>query len=133
MRTLEYSFGDISTACRWAVLVRHTDGQDPDVVEGRALEELERFAQEGPTDVEMESALAQAERSWLHSLASQEERADSISQHALLHDDPEFINTYLDRLTAVTAEQVKAVASTWLRPQNRAVVAHLVATEEEAA
>ena len=44
-----------------------------------------------------------------------------------------FINTYLDRLTAVTAEQVKAVASTWLRPQNRAVVAHLVATEEEAA
>jgi predicted Zn-dependent peptidase len=109
------------------------DGQDPDTVEARALEELERFAQEGPTDVEMESALAQAERSWLHALASQEERADAISQHTLLHDDPQFINTYLDRLTAVTAEQVQAMAQTWLRPHNRAVVAHLVAMEEEAA
>ena len=109
------------------------DGQDPDTVEARALEELERFADEGPTAVEMESALAQAERSWLHALASQEERADVISQHALLHDDPQFVNTYLDRLMAITPEQVQAAADQWLRPHSRAVVAHLVATEEEAA
>ena len=109
------------------------DGQDPDTVEARALEELERFADDGPTAVEMESALAQAERSWLHALASQEERADVISQHALLHDDPQFVNTYLDRLMAITPEQVQAAADQWLRPHSRAVVAHLVATEEEAA
>ena len=109
------------------------DGQDPDTVEARALEELERFANDGPTAVEMESALAQAERSWLHALASQEERADVISQHALLHDDPQFVNTYLDRLMAITPEQVQAAADQWLRPHSRAVVAHLVATEEEAA
>jgi predicted Zn-dependent peptidase len=81
----------------------------------------------------MESALAQSERSWLSALASQEERADLISQHVLLHDDPQFVNTYLDRLRAVTPEEVRAAADRWLRPTNRAVIAHLVADEEEAA
>jgi predicted Zn-dependent peptidase len=128
-----HSMGFVDGVSLGFIVLDIADGQDPDTVEARALEELERFAQEGPTDVEMESALAQAERSWLHALASQEERADAISQHTLLHDDPQFINTYLDRLTAVTAEQVQALAQTWLRPHNRAVVAHLVAMEEEAA
>ncbi|SER74664.1 Predicted Zn-dependent peptidase [Pedococcus cremeus] len=128
-----HSMGFVDGVSLGFVILDIADGQDPDVVEARACEELERFAKEGPTDVEMESALAQAERSWLHSLASQEERADAISQHTLLHDDPQFINTYLDRLNAVTAGQVQAVAQQWLQPQNRAVVAHLVATEEEVA
>jgi hypothetical protein len=34
---------------------------------------------------------------------------------------------------AITPEQVQAAADQWLRPHSRAVVAHLVATEEEAA
>jgi predicted Zn-dependent peptidase len=128
-----HSMGFVDGVSLGFVVLDIAEGQDADVVEARALEELERFALGGPTEVEMESALAQAERSWLHALASQEERADAISQHVLLHDDAEFINTYLDRLTAVTAEQVQAAAQRWLRPHSRAVVAHLVATEEEAA
>jgi zinc protease len=105
------------------------DGAQPDDVEARALEELARFAAEGPTEAELEAARAQAERSWLSALASQEERADLISQHVLLHDDPQFVNTYLDRLLSITAEQVRQAAATWLRPESRAVVAHLVAAE----
>ncbi len=108
-------------------------GADPEEVERAAVEELTRFADEGPTEVEMESALAQSERSWLSALAGQEERADLISQHVLLHDDAAFVNTFLDRLGAVTADQVRAAADRWLRPHSRAVVAYLTATEEEAA
>jgi predicted Zn-dependent peptidase len=115
------------------IVVDIAEGQDPEAVEATVLDELERFADEGPTEVEMESAFAQSERSWLSALASQEERADLISQHALLHDDANFVNTYLDRLSAVTAEQVRAAANHWLRPAHRAVVAHLVEREEEAA
>ena len=128
-----HSMGFVDGVSLGFIVLDIADGQDPDEVESRAVEELERFAAEGPTAVEMESALAQAERSWLHALASQEERADAISQHVLLHDDLQFINTYLDRLTAITAAQVQAAAERWLRPHSRAVVAHLAEAEEEAA
>ncbi|MEO7421628.1 MAG: peptidase M16, partial [Ornithinibacter sp.] len=74
---------------------------------------------------ELEASLAQAERSWLSALASQEDRADMISHHLCLHDDPEVVNTHLDRLRAVTPEQVLAAARRWLRPEARAVVAYL--------
>jgi predicted Zn-dependent peptidase len=109
------------------------DGADPAAVESVVVEELARLADEGPSDVEMEAALAQSERAWLSALASQEERADLISQHVLLHDDGEFVNTFLDRLATITPQQVQAAAAQWLRPDSRAVVAHLVQTEENAA
>jgi predicted Zn-dependent peptidase len=115
------------------LLVDVAAGRDPDEVEKAVLDELERFAQEGPAQVELESALAQSERSWLSALASQEERADLISQHALLHGDAGFVNTFLDRLRAVTAQQVQDVAARWLQPRHRAVVAHLVERQENAA
>jgi zinc protease len=109
------------------------EGQDPEAIEAAVVEELERFAKEGPTAVEAESAMAQSERSWLSALAGQEERADLISQHALLHGDAGFINTFLDRIGQVTPEQVRAAAQAWLDPRSRAVVRHLVEAQEEAA
>ncbi|PRY62960.1 putative Zn-dependent peptidase [Knoellia remsis] len=104
---------------------------DTAAVEAAVLEELERFAVDGPTEAELDAALAQAERSWLSMLASQEERADALSSYALLHGDPGRVNTHLDRLRAVTPEQVRDAAATWLRPDSRAVVAYLAAGEKE--
>ena len=101
------------------------DGCGADAVEAAACEELARFAAEGPTEIEMESAMAQTERAWLSSLASQEERADHICHHAMLQGDPGYINTFLDRLGEVTADQVQQVAARWLMPDSRAVVAYL--------
>ncbi len=99
---------------------------DPGVVEDALAEELDRLATEGPTEVELETCRAQADRAWLSALASQEERADLISRFTLLHDDPEGVNTQLDRLHAVTAEQVREAAARWLRPASRATVAYLM-------
>ena len=87
---------------------------------------------EGPTTVEMESALAQTERSWLSSLASQEERADHICHRATLQGDPGWVNTFLDRLAQVTPAQVRQVAEQWLVPEARAVVAYLRSEHEGA-
>ena len=87
------------------------------------------FLDGGPTAVELESSLAQSERSWLSALASQEERADLLSHHLLLHDDPDVVNTHLDRLRAVTADDVVEAARRWLRPESRAVVAYLSAPD----
>ncbi len=107
------------------------DESDTDAVEAALIEELERFAVEGPTEAEMDAALAQAERAWLSMLASQEERADAMSHYAALHGDPNLVNTHLDRLRAITPEQVRAAAATWLRPESRAVVAYRSEIETE--
>jgi predicted Zn-dependent peptidase len=107
------------------------DDADTDAVEEALVEEIERFAVEGPTEAEMDAALAQAERAWLSMLASQEERADALSHYASLHGDPHLVNTHLDRLRAVTPEQVRAAAATWLRPESRAVVSYRADVETE--
>jgi len=101
------------------------EGADPDAVEAAICEELERFAEEGPSAIEMECALAATERAWLSALASQEERADYICHFTLLQDDPQYVNTFLDRVAAVTAEQTRDAAARWLAPHGRAVVAYL--------
>ena len=112
------------------VILDVAPGTDPGEIEGALVEELDRLAAGGPTPVELEAALAQAERSWLSALASQEERADLISRYALLHDEPEGVNTHLDRLRAVTAEQVTEAVARWLRPEHRATVAYLSAADD---
>ncbi len=119
------AWGLVDGASLGFVVLDVAPGVDAAVVEAAFAEELDGFLAGGPTEVELEASLAQSERSWLSALASQEERADLISHHLLLHDDPEVVNTHLDRLRAVTAEQVVAAAHRWLRPQSRAVVAYL--------
>ncbi|AKU17584.1 M16 family metallopeptidase [Luteipulveratus mongoliensis] len=107
------------------LVVDAADDADLDDVEARVCEELERLGKDGPTEIEMETLRNDSERWWLSALASHDERADTISQYTLLHDDPEFVNTYLDRVAAVSAEQIRDVVATWLAPQSRAVVAYL--------
>ena len=109
------------------IMIDVAQGFSADDVEAAACEELVRFAQQGPTAIEMESAMAQTERSWLSSLASQEERADHICHFATLQGDSGYINTFLDRLGQVTPDQVQQAAARWLTPASRAVVAYLKA------
>nr|WP_223128614.1 pitrilysin family protein [Terrabacter sp. MAHUQ-38] len=107
-------------------------GADVEQVEGAVCEEIARFIAEGPDAAELESVIADTERSWLSALASIEERADHISHHALLTGDPAYVNTFVDRIRAVTAEQARAAAQTWLDPGSRAVVRYLADTSKDA-
>jgi len=102
------------------------DGVDPDKVEAAICEELDGLMASGPTDEELESALAETERSWLSAVANPEERADHICHYAALHDDPAYVNTFLRDLTEVTPAQVRDSAARYLSPDSRAVVAYLV-------
>lgn len=109
------------------------DGVDTDALEEQICAELTTFADEGPTPEQMEAVRAQAERGWLSALAGKDERADLIGHYTCLHDDPGYINTFLDQLNEVTPEQVQAAADRWLRPQSRAAVIYRVAQEQEEA
>ena len=123
------AWGFVDGASLGFVVLDVAPGTDADIVESTFVEELTGFLEHGPTDVELEASLAQSERSWLSALASQEERADLISHHLLLQDDPGVVNTHLDRLRDVTAQQVLDAARRWLRPENRATVAYLAADQ----
>jgi predicted Zn-dependent peptidase len=106
------------------------------VIEAAVDEELARFAEEGPTEEEMERAQAQLEREWLDRLATVSGRADELCRYAVLFGDPQLALTAVGRVLEVTAEEVKAAAAARLRPDNRAVlvyepVAGAEATDED--
>ena len=72
----------------------------------------------------MERARAQVERGWLESLAVVDERADLLNMHETLLGDATLVNTYLDRIRAVTGDQVAGAAQRWLAPAQASTVVH---------
>ena len=87
-------------------------------------EELARLGAEAPTAEEMERAQALLERDWLDRLSTVIGRANELCRYTMLFGDPRLAFTAVDRISAVTAEQVRAVAAARLRPDNRAVLAY---------
>lgn len=101
-----------------------SEGVEPETVERAVAEELTTFAQQGPTPAELEASRADTERSWLEALATHDQRAELISRAALIFGDPQHVNTYLDRVHAVPAEQVRQAAARWLVPQVAATLVY---------
>ena len=101
-----------------------SEGVDPQVVEQSVAEELATFAQQGPTPAELEASRADTERSWLEALATFDDRAELISRSALVFGDPGRVNTYLDQVTAVSADRVREAAARWLVPQSAATLVY---------
>ncbi|MDV3220008.1 pitrilysin family protein [Intrasporangium sp.] len=128
-----WSMGLVDGVGLGTITVDIAAGADPEQVEATVCEELARFISEGPDEGELESVIADTERSWLSALASIEERADHISHHAMLSGDPAYVNTFVEQVRAVTAGQVRAEAARWLDPGSRAVVRYLAEDEAEAA
>jgi len=87
-------------------------------------EELARLGAEAPTAEEMERAQALLERDWLDRLSTVIGRANELCRYTMLFGDPRLAFTAVDRISAVTGEQVRAVAAARLRPDNRAVLAY---------
>ncbi len=116
------STGLIDGVSLGTVALEMAEGVEPERVEDLVCAELDRFAAQGPTDAEVEAVLAQSERFWLSSLAAMDERADYLSHFATLFGDAAGINTWLDRVTALTAADLTAAAARWLVPSARAVV-----------
>ncbi len=118
------STGLIDGVSLGTIALEMADGVDPDRVEELVCAELEAFAAGGPSATELEAVLAQSERGWLSALAALDERADYLSHFATLFGDPRGVNTLLDRVDALTADDLRAAASRWLMPSARAVVAY---------
>jgi predicted Zn-dependent peptidase len=86
-------------------------------------EELE--ALQGADHREVERAIALTETDLVRALERVGGRADLLSMFELYFDDPSRLNRELDRLRAVTPEQVRAFAAERLGTDNRAILTYL--------
>jgi predicted Zn-dependent peptidase len=93
-------------------------------IEAAVDEELARIGAEAPAAEELERAQAQLEREWLDRLGTVAGRADELCQYAVQFCDPQLAFTAVDRILAITAQEVRAVAAARLRPDNRAVLVY---------
>jgi len=99
-----------------AILGRPADGVSIERLDEAILTEVSRFIEEGPTEEEVARAAAQYERDWLWDLATTSGRADAINEAWLVHGDPERVNTHLADVLALTPDDLRAAAATWLTP-----------------
>ena len=99
------SFGFAYARCR--------DDASPERVEQVLVQEGDRLAQDGPSEIELRRAKAQYERHWLHELARIDSRADAFGEHATLYGSPHRVNTRIAEIDAVTVEDIAAAAATW--------------------
>ncbi|HZU31563.1 MAG TPA: pitrilysin family protein [Candidatus Angelobacter sp.] len=85
-------------------------------------DEIEAVKKDGVTQKEIEKARTQLLRQQIQTRISSLARANQIGTFTVFYNDPNLINTAYDKLTAVTAEQVKQAAQKYLVPAHRSVV-----------
>ena len=97
-------------------------GVKPEDVEAAVYAEIERVKKEGVADWEIQKAKNTTRRNFINSMQSSLSRAINMSVWTVYYNDPNLINTRLDKVSAVTKEDVLRVANKYLTPTNRTVV-----------
>jgi predicted Zn-dependent peptidase len=91
-------------------------------VEAAIYEEIERLKKEPIADWELQKAKNSTRRGFINGLQSSLSRAITIGQYTVYYNEPNLINTRLDKVAAVTKEDVQRVANKYLLDTNRTVV-----------
>ena len=93
-----------------------------DDVEAAIYAEIERLKKEPIADWELQKAKNSTRRFFINGLQSSLSRAITIGQYTVYYNDPNLINTRLDKVAGVTKEDVQRVANKYLSATNRTVV-----------
>lgn len=102
------------------VTVTINDGYPHEDAEDVILAEIERIQQEGITEKELLKAKKQARAAFAYSTESVTNQAYWLAQSAIL-GDLNWYDTFLDRLNAVTLEDVQEAAQQYLIARNRII------------
>jgi predicted Zn-dependent peptidase len=97
-------------------------GGKPADVEAAIYDEIARLQKEGVADWELQKAKNTTRRNFINGLQSSLSRAISIGQYTVYYNEPNLINTRLDKVSAVTKADVQRVADKYLTAANRTVV-----------
>jgi zinc protease len=98
------------------------NGVKTEDVEAAIYDEIARLQKEPIADWELQKAKSGARRNYINGLQSSLARANSIGQYAVYYGEPNLINTRIDKVNAVTKEDVQRVANKYLVQTNRTVV-----------
>jgi predicted Zn-dependent peptidase len=91
-------------------------------VEALIYAEIERLKKEPIADWELQKAKNTTRRNFINGLQSSLSRAINIGQYTVYYNEPSLVNTRLDKVAAVTKEDVQRVANKYLVDTNRTVV-----------
>ena len=91
-------------------------------VEAAIYAEIERLKKEPIADWELQKAKNSNKRNFIEGLQSSLNRSVTLGQLTAYYGDPNLINTRLDKVAAVTKEDVQRVANKYLADTNRTVV-----------
>ena len=86
------------------------------------MEEIRDLSVHGPTPAEMEKIENQLVNDTVRMRQSSLSRAQQIAEFALYDGDPALVNTELDDMLAVKAEQIRLAAAHYLHTDNRALL-----------
>lgn len=118
-----FAFPIVVGAAMLAIWVTARPGVNPEALEGALFEEVDSLRD--VSDEEVRRAINLIEARQLSDLQKMDERADLLSMYATLFDDPERINTELDRIRAVTPAAVRDFAQSHLGAEQRAVLRYV--------
>lgn len=97
-------------------------GVEPGRVEELILEEVERVRAEGVSDEELQKAKNQALADQVRGRMTVMQKAEQLQHYRYLHGDVSEINRDIQKTLAVTADDIRRVANTYLSEANRTVV-----------
>lgn len=100
-------------------------GIKTDDVEALIYAEIERLKKEPIADWELQKAKNTTRRNFINGLQSSLNRAVTMGQYTVYYNDPGLINSRLDKVAAVTKEDVQRVANKYLLDTNRTIVVTL--------
>ena len=117
-----YVYPLMTSASMLLVWATGFESTEPEVLERALAEEIRALAEADESEVRR--AIALTETDLVLTLERTAERADLLSMFELYFDDPGRLNRELDRLRAVTPEQIRELAATRLGADNRAVITY---------
>ena len=126
-----FAFPIVTGAAMMALWATVGPSSSASEVEQALLAELQAISQGAVRSAEIERAVTGIESRHIMALQQVSERADQLSMFAMLFDEPELINTEIDRYRAVTEDDVRRFALEYLQPDNRVLLTYRPGAAEE--
>jgi predicted Zn-dependent peptidase len=95
-------------------------GEDIEQIRSQIYAEIEQIATDGASEDEMQKLHNQLINDEVRSRQSSLARAQRIAEHALYDGDPRLINTEVEELLKISAEQIRDAVAKYLNTDNRA-------------
>ena len=100
-------------------------GTSADKLEEEMNKIIEEVKKNGVSDYDFEKIRNQVENDFVNQNSTLEGIANSLASYSVFYDDTNLINTEIDKLMAVTKEDIQSVAQKYLNKENRALLHYL--------